>query len=84
MATFFTILILILVYGVVSRFIGVFVLNIVGIPGALVARNSISKREPKYIFGVIISALAHIYVYQAFMIYIITWTRSRIDNPGFS
>jgi hypothetical protein len=84
MKTFLTILILIIIYGVVSRLIGVFVLNIAGLPGALIGRNSISKREPKYIFGVVVSALAHIYVYLSFMIYLIIWTKHRIDSDGFS
>jgi len=84
MKAFFTILIFILIYGAVSRLIGVFILNIVGLPGALIARNSISKREPKYILGVVVSALGHIYVYLSFMIYLITWTRLRVDSDGFS
>ena len=84
MKTFFTILIFILIYGAVSRLVGIFILNIVGLPGALIGRNSISKREPKYILGVIVSAIGHIYVYLSFMIYVITWTRLRVDSGGFS
>lgn len=84
MKTFFTILIFIIIYGVASRLIGVFILNIVGLPGALIGRNSISKKEPKYIFGVIVSALGHIYIYLSFMIYLITWTRLRVVSDSFS
>lgn len=83
MNTFFTILIFIIIYIFVSRLFGVFILNIVGLPGALIGRNSIYIREPKYILGVIISAIGHIYVYLSFMIYIITWTRLRVEGNGF-
>ena len=76
MKTIFTILIFIIIYGVVSRLIGVFILNIIGLPGALIGRKAINKREPKYILGVVVSALAHIYVYLSFMIYLITWTNN--------
>ena len=84
MTTIFTILILILTYGVFSRLIGVFILNIVGLPGALLGRNSIRIREPKYIFGVIVSAIGHIYISLSYVIYVITWTRHRVSNDGFS
>jgi hypothetical protein len=84
MKTFFTILILILIYVAVSRLIGIVILNIIGLPGAIIGRKSISKREPKYILGIIISAIGHVYVYLSFMIYIITWTRLRVDICGFS
>ncbi len=84
MKAFFTILIFIIIYGAVSRLIGVFILNIIGLPGALIGRNSLSKKEPKYILGVVVSALGHIYVYLSFMIYLITWARLRVDSDSFS
>ena len=84
MQTILTILSLILIYGIVSRLIGVFVLNIVGVPGALVGYNTIRKNELRYVLGVIISAISHIYFYSVYMIYVINWTRYRIDNESFT
>lgn len=84
MKTLITIISLIIVYGIVSRLIGVFILNIFGLPGALIGRKSINKNEPKYILGVIVSAIGHIYAYLAFMIYLITWTYLRVDGDGFT
>lgn len=84
MKTAITIFIFILVYGVVSRTIGVYILNIVGLPGALIGWKSISRRQPKYILGVVISAIGHIYVYLAFMIYLINWSRFRINDGSFT
>lgn len=84
MQTFFTILILIIVYIIVSRLLGVFVLNIVGLPGALIGRYSKKKSEAKYILGVLVSAIGHLYIYLSFLIYIIEWTKMRVDSNGFS
>ncbi len=82
MKTLLTIVIFLIVYGVVSRLIGPFILNIVGLPGALVGYNTKSKKEIRYVVGVIVSAIGHIYLYCAFMIYLINWTRLRVANEG--
>ena len=84
MITFFTIFFLILLYGLMSRLIGVFILNFAGFSGSLIAAKSLSKKEPKYILGLVISAIGNIYVYLSFMIYIITWTRLRVNIDSFS
>ena len=84
MNTIFTILIFIIIYSLMSRFIGVLVLNIVGLPGAIIGKNSKSKTEAKYILGAIICAFAHVYVYLSFVIYLITWTKTRVDSTSFS
>lgn len=84
MKTLITIIIFILIYAIISRIIGVFVLNILGLPGAIIGRNSVSKKEPKYIIGVLVSTIGHIYVYLAFMIYLIDWTRLKVDDESFT
>ncbi len=78
-----TIIILLLIYILVSRILGVFFLNIVGLPGAIIGRYSISKSEPKYLLGLITTLLGHVYLYLSFMVYIIAWTRQRIVDEGF-
>lgn len=84
MKTFITILTLIIVYGVVSRVIGVFILNIIGLPGAMIGLKAKTKKEFRFVLGVIVSAIGHIYLYLSFMIYVITWTRMRVESNGFS
>jgi hypothetical protein len=84
MKTIITIVVFFLLFTLVSRLIGVFVLNIVGFPGAIIGRNSIDKKEPKYILGVIISAIPQVYIYLSYMVYVINWTESRVDSEGFT
>jgi hypothetical protein len=84
MKTALIILFFLVLYGAVSRLIGVAVLNIAGLPGALIARNATRRTEPRYITGLIVSTIGQAYVYLAFMIYIINWTRTHTDPESFS
>ncbi len=67
-----------------SRLIGIPILNLIGLPGALIGFKSKSKKEIRYIIGVIVSAIGHIYCYSAFIIYVIGWTKLRVPDSGFS
>jgi len=84
MKTFFIILIFIFISAIVSKFLGVIILNIVGFPGGYIGKKSISRKEPKYILGLILALFAHIYIYLSFMIYVINWTRLNVTDSGFS
>jgi len=84
MKTALIILFFIVLYGAVSRLLGVAVLNIAGLPGALIAKNSTRCTEPRYIVGLAVSTLGQAYVYLAFMIYIINWTRTLVDPDSFT
>lgn len=80
MSTGFTIIIYILTYIIVSRYLGVFVIEFVGIPGARIAFQSKRKSELRYITGVVIAALCQIYVYNSYMLLVIKWTELRLLN----
>ncbi len=80
MATFITIIIYLLIYFLVSRYLGAFIIEFVGIPGARIAFQSDTKNELRYIIGVIISALFQIYLYNSYMILVIKWTELRLLN----
>lgn len=67
-------IILLIVWGVVADFVTVFVLNIAGVPGALVAGRPQKSNKIRYIAGVIISALGQSYVYLAWTAFIVNWT----------
>lgn len=71
-------------YAINSRYVGPIVLNIVGFPGALIGLKSERKTEARYIIGAIISSIGQVYIYIAFMIYIINWTRIKVEGGGFS
>lgn len=67
------------IYWLVADFLSVFVLNIVGLPGAMVA----SKLKQQKI-GLALCVIAHSYVYFAYMAYIINWTRLVVTIQGVS
>ena len=66
------------------KFISTRVMKIAGLPGSLIAFKSTSQKQPKYIFGVIICLIAHVYTYLAIMIYIMNWTRHLINPDSIS
>lgn len=84
MKTALIILFFILLYGAMSRLIGIPFLNIAGLPGALIAWKSTLRTTPRYMTGLVVSAIGQAYVYLAFMIYIINWTRAHVAPEGFS
>jgi hypothetical protein len=84
MKTFFIILIFIFISAIVIKFLGVIILNVVGFPGGYIGKKSISRKEPKYILGLIFALFAHNYIYLSYMIYVINWTRLNVTDSGFS
>jgi len=85
MKTVFSIIMLI-VFGVIAGFLSVFLLNIAGLPGALVAGKPGKRSNGRFIFGSIISALGQSYVYLAYVAFIVNWTMiaaRRTDVVGF-
>jgi hypothetical protein len=84
MVTFLIIISCIILFRLISRFIGPLILNIVGLPGALIGFKSQSKKEVKFIIGSIISGIGQSYIYIAFMIYIIDFSRLLIEVKGIN
>jgi hypothetical protein len=66
------------------KFIGKRVMKIIGLPGSLIASKSTSEKQPKYIIGVIICVIPHLYTYLAITIYIMNWTRHLINPDSIS
>lgn len=65
--------------------LGITILNLAGLPGAAIGLKSQSRKHTKYIVGLIICAMAHVYCYVSFMIYVIGWVRVRLVGiTGFS
>lgn len=85
MKTVFSIVMLI-IFGVIASFLSVFLLNIAGLPGALLAGKPGKRIKGRFIFGSIISALGQSYVYLAFIAFIVNWTMGagkQSDVVGF-
>jgi hypothetical protein len=85
MKTIFSILLLV-VYGVITGFLMVFVLNLAGLPGAMLAGKPGNRSRQRFIFGSIVSACGQCYINLAFVSFIISWTHitaRRDDVIGF-
>jgi hypothetical protein len=70
--------------GIISGFIAVFVLNIGGLPGALMAGKPGRRSRRQFIFGSIISAIGQSYVYLAYTAFVVNWTMLAISKRGIS
>lgn len=85
MKTLFSIFLLV-VYGGVAGFLMVFVLNLAGIPGALLGGMPVKRSKQRFIFGSIVAALGQSYVNLAFVSFTVSWTHlaaRRDDVIGF-
>jgi hypothetical protein len=83
MKTLFSIAMLI-VFGIITNFVAVFILNVVGIPGALIAGRPGKRSKVRFICGSIISAIGQSYVYLAYTAFIVNWTILAISKQSVS
>jgi hypothetical protein len=83
MKTIFTLGLLIL-FALVANFLAVFVLNIAGVPGALLAGKSGIRSKPQFILGSVVSAFGQSFVYLAFTAFIVNWTMLAISYQKVS
>lgn len=72
-----------IVFGVIASFVSVFILNIAGVPGALIAGTARKRSKPQFVFGSIVSALGQSYVYLAFTAFTVNWTGLAVSEQGF-
>jgi uncharacterized membrane protein (DUF485 family) len=66
------------------KFLGTILLNIVGIPGSLIALKSTNKKENRFILGSALCLIAHTYIYFSIIVYLMNWTRSHINPESLS
>ena len=85
MKTLFSIALLVVI-GIIANFAMVFILNIVGIPGALIAGSAgegyVNRGKFRYIFGTIVSTLGQSYIYLAYTAFIVNWTLLAVSKQG--
>lgn len=79
MQTLSTILLLI-VYAIAMSFLGLFILNITGLPGALVAGKPGNRSKVQLSVGIAISAIGQSFVYLSYIVFIVSWTNFKINN----
>lgn len=63
-----------MLFAIVANFLALFVLNIAGVPGALLAGKPGIRSKPQFIFGSVLSAFGQSFVYLAFTAFIVNWT----------
>jgi hypothetical protein len=73
MKTLFCVILLI-VFGIIANFLSIIILNVAGLPGALLAGFPGKRSRGQFIFGSVVSALGQSYVYLAFIAVIVGWT----------
>ena len=83
MKTLFSIIVLVIL-GIIIHFVAVFVLNLAGLPGALLAGKPGKRSKRQFIFGSIISAIGQSYVYLIYTAFVVNWTIIAISNQGVS
>src|ERR1700730_1937772 len=80
-------IVLLIVLGAVAQFLCGILLNIAGLPGALLAGTPGKRSKQQFKFGSIVAALGQSYVYLAYVAFIVNWTMKaarRDDVPlGF-
>lgn len=67
-------ILLLLVFGAAASFLATFALNIVGLPGALLAGTPGVRSKQRFQLGAIVAAVGQSYVYLAFTAFIVNWT----------
>jgi len=85
MKTIFS-LVTLIIWGLIANFISVFVLNLAGLPGTLLAGAPGKRSKRRFIFGSIVSALCQSYAYLAYVAFVVNWTllaAKREDVVGF-
>jgi hypothetical protein len=83
MKTIFT-LGLLIIYAIAANFLAVFVLNIAGLPGALLAGKPGVRSKLRFLFGSVVSAIGQSFAYLAFTAFIVNWTMLAIGYQKVS
>lgn len=85
MRTLFSIVLLV-VYGVIANYLTPIILNLAGVPGALIAGMPGKRSKRRFMFGSIASAIGQSYVNLAYVAFVVSWTKlagARDDVLGF-
>ena len=67
-------IVLLIVFAVVANFLATIVVNLAGLPGALLSGTPGKRSIARFKFGSVIAALGQSYVYLAYAAFIVNWT----------
>ena len=67
-------IVLLVVFGIAANFLCSFILNIAGLPGALLAGMPGTRSPRRFILGSLVSAFGQSYAYLAFVAFVTNWT----------
>ena len=67
-------IVLLIVFAVVANFLATIVVNLAGLPGALLSGTPGKRSRAQFKFGSVIAALGQSYVYLAYAAFIVNWT----------
>jgi len=81
MKTVFSIVLLV-VFCAIASFLSPLILNIAGLPGALLAGTPGKRSKERFILGSILSALGQSYIYLAYVSFIVNWTMLAARREG--
>ncbi|MHA6316518.1 hypothetical protein ACXYN8_02515 [Altererythrobacter sp. CAU 1778] len=77
-------LILLAVMAAIATFALVFVLNIVGLPGALIARNEPRASSLKWWIGFLIATIGQYYLAASYVAFVVNWTKLGIEHQDLN
>ncbi len=75
---------LLIVFGIISNFLMLFILNIGGVPGALIAGTPGKRSKSRFITGSIIASFGQSYIYLAYIAFIVSWTKLAASQPDIT
>ncbi len=67
--------------AILGGLVGVLVLNLAGVPGALLAGFPGKRSRRRFIFGSVVSAIGQSYVYLGFVAFVCNWTAGAANRP---
>jgi hypothetical protein len=71
--------------GLIVAFLAIPVLNLAGLPGALLSRNSQrTEANLKILFGTFLSIIGQSYIYLAYTAFVVNWTALAIAHQNVS
>lgn len=65
-------------FGVLANFLFLFIGNVGGLPGALLAGAPGKRSKGRFIFGSVVCAIGQSFIYLAYTAFIVSWTAARI------
>lgn len=70
--------------AIIASFLFTFILNLAGLPGALIARNQPRAQSWRWFLGFSIAVVGQLYLAAAYVAFIVNWTSLGIQHQGLA